>query len=66
MATTTFTIPFVMDEKVYIDGDNSITTTVVGAAVYGGIRIMVNLAWIHNGTSQEGWFDVSRLSSARK
>lgn len=55
-----FASPFGLGDQVRIDGDTSITATVVGFAFYGH-GPQVQCAWFHNGAHVEAWIAEFRV-----
>lgn len=54
---------FDLTTKVHIDGDRSITATVIGFLVRAS-QIQFEVAWFSNGSQQTAWIDDFRLSQA--
>jgi hypothetical protein len=54
---------FTFGEKVSVDGDGSLTGTVCAIMFYSHSYVQYKVAWIHNGTHQEGWIDEYRLKA---
>jgi hypothetical protein len=63
-----FEAEFGFGDRVWIDGDRSLTATVVAVSFSGGFdraRIQYEVSWIANGVAQVAWVDQFRLSLAR-
>lgn len=56
-----FHTPFAFGDKVTVDGDASITATVIGFAFYPH-QSLVFCAWFNNGAVVEAWFGDFRLT----
>lgn len=63
MTAATFKAKFGLNDKVHIDGDTSITATVIGLAFYGH-GPQLQCAWFANGGHVEIWAAEFRLSQA--
>lgn len=56
---------FDFGDKVHIDQDKSIQGVVIGFKWMTKDAVIVEVAWMANGSSHDGWFDDWRLSFAR-
>jgi hypothetical protein len=63
MTQSVFESRFHCGEKVIIDGDTSITASVLGFAFYPHQHLVL-CGWIHNGASVEAWVGEFRLTLA--
>jgi hypothetical protein len=60
--TTALQVPFAFSDKVFIDGDKSITARVTGFWWKDDDKnYLVEVSWMHNGTSQTAWMQPWRL-----
>ncbi len=53
---------FDFGDKVYIDHDKSIKGVVIGFKWMTQNAVVIEVAWMANGSAHEGWFDDWRLS----
>jgi hypothetical protein len=60
-----FYSPFCRGEKVWIDGDPSITAWVTAHMWYTRDHHEVQCSWVHNGQNYSAWIDTDRLSAAK-
>lgn len=58
-------LPFDFGTKVHIDGDESLTGTATGFAIYS-TGLSIEVAWFINGSQQQAWFPEWRLKAFLK